>query len=115
MAASAAVGGRRRAPAARHNAGVDPFSVLGVPETASEAELASAYRELAKEWHPDRRGGEGVHRMAEINAAYELLRAGAQQERTRPRRPAPGRRPRGRAGGCRTRCGGRWARSSSMR
>jgi DnaJ domain len=69
---------------------VDPFDVLGVPPTASEAELANAYRGLAKEWHPDRRGADGVHRMAEINAAYELLRAGAQNDRGGPRpRPAP--------------------------
>jgi curved DNA-binding protein CbpA len=69
---------------------VDPFAVLGVPETASEAELSSAYRELAKEWHPDRRGSEGADRMAEINAAYELLRAGAQNDRgPARRRPAP--------------------------
>jgi DnaJ domain len=71
--------------------GVDPFSVLGVPETASEAELASAYRELAKEWHPDRRGVDGLARMAEINAAYELLRATAAVRRPPPRRPARGR------------------------
>jgi len=70
--------------------GVDPFAVLGVPETASEAELASAYRELAKEWHPDRRGGEGADRMAEINAAYELLRAGAWQQRSSHGRAATG-------------------------
>ena len=64
--------------------------MLGVPPTASEAELAGAYRELAKEWHPDRRGAGGAQRMAEINAAYELLRAGAQQDR---RAPAAARRP----------------------
>jgi hypothetical protein len=66
---------------------VDPFSVLGVTPAASEEELAAAYRELAKAWHPDRRGSAGEERMAEINVAYELLRAGAQHER-RPR-PAP--------------------------
>jgi hypothetical protein len=65
-----------------------------VPETASEAELAGAYRELAKEWHPDRRGGEGADRMAEINAAYELIRAGAVHER-HGRRPAPAPRAKG--------------------
>lgn len=65
-----------------HNGGVDPFDVLGVPASATDAELAAAYRELAKEWHPDRRGEAGVQRMAEINVAYELLRAGA-------RRPQP--------------------------
>jgi curved DNA-binding protein CbpA len=74
----------------RHNRSVDPFAVLGVTPAASERELAAAYRELAKLWHPDRRGQEGVDRMAEINAAYELLRAGARQERVpRPAAPAP--------------------------
>jgi len=67
--------------------------VLGVPPGASPDEVAAAYRELAKAWHPDRRGGEGDERMAEINVAYELLRAGAQQERRAPAgpRPRPGR------------------------
>jgi DnaJ domain len=69
---------------------VDPFSVLGVAPGASPEEVAAAYRELAKAWHPDRRGGAGEEKMAEINVAYELLRAGeAQQRASRPaRRPA---------------------------
>ena len=75
---------------------MDPFAVLGVSTSASEAELAAAYRGLAKEWHPDRRGAEGLARMVEINAAYDLIRAGAQHDR------APGgavrREPRGGAG-----------------
>jgi hypothetical protein len=61
-------------------AGVDPFTVLGVAPGASPDEVAAAYRELAKAWHPDRRGEAGEERMAEINVAYELLRAGAAQE-----------------------------------
>jgi hypothetical protein len=56
---------------------MDPFAVLGVAPSASEDEVAAAYRELAKEWHPDVRGNAGLARMAEINVAYELLRAGA--------------------------------------
>ena len=69
---------------------VDPFSVLGLPPGASPDEVAAAYRELAKAWHPDRRGSAGEERMAEINVAYELLRAGDYQERrTGPARPAP--------------------------
>jgi hypothetical protein len=63
-----------------HNAIVDPFSVLGITPMASDAEMAAAYRELAKQWHPDRRGDAGVKRMAEINVAYDLLRAGASRD-----------------------------------
>jgi DnaJ-like protein len=70
--------------------GVDPFAVLGVAPGASPDEVAAAYRELAKAWHPDRRGEAGEDRMAEINVAYELLRAGAAQDQgTRPPAPAP--------------------------
>ena len=70
---------------------MDPFAVLGIPPSASDDELAAAYRELAKEWHPDRRGEAGAERMAEINVAYELLRAGAVR-RGAPEPPrAPGR------------------------
>jgi hypothetical protein len=76
---------------------VDPFSVLGVPPGASPDEVAAAYRELAKAWHPDRRGGEGDERMAEINVAYELLRAGEVQERRS--RPVPAAPVRGKGAG----------------
>jgi hypothetical protein len=57
--------------------GVDPHSILGVPAGVDERELTAAYRAQAKRWHPDRGGGEeAARRMAEINAAYDLLRAG---------------------------------------
>ena len=47
--------------------------------------MAAAYREQAKRWHPDRGGGEeAARRMAEINAAYDLLRAGAAHAARRP-------------------------------
>jgi hypothetical protein len=62
--------------------GVDPYSILGVREGTAERELAAAYREQAKRWHPDRGGGEdAARRMAEINAAYDLLRAEASHAR----------------------------------
>ena len=61
--------------------------MLGVTPGASPDEVAAAYRELAKAWHPDRRGSDGEDRMAEINVAYELLRAGELHERRS--RPAP--------------------------
>src|SRR3954463_11269555 len=65
---------------------MDPWTVLGLEPDASPQEVAAAYRELAKRWHPDRRGGgEAVARMAEINVAYDVLRAGDWQ-RSGPRR-----------------------------
>jgi hypothetical protein len=80
---------------------VDPFAVLGVAPEAGERELAAAYRHLAKQWHPDRGGGERAdRRMAEINAAYDILRASLLQERMRgPTQRSDGRpRPRRGAG-----------------
>jgi hypothetical protein len=59
---------------------VDPYAVLGVRPGAPEPEIAAAYREAAKRWHPDRAGAAGDERMAEINAAYDLVRAAAQHE-----------------------------------
>jgi curved DNA-binding protein CbpA len=57
---------------------VDPYALLGIREGAAAPEIAAAYREQAKRWHPDRGGGHAAERrMAEINAAYDLLRAGA--------------------------------------
>jgi hypothetical protein len=72
---------------------VDPYSILGVREGAAAPELAAAYRAQAKRWHPDRGGGvEAERRMAEINAAYDLLRAGAAHGSMRVRAPSPRRR-----------------------
>ena len=59
---------------------MDPFAALEVPPGASAEEIAAAYRRLAKRWHPDRGGGAAAAaRMAEINVAYDVLRAGAWQ------------------------------------
>jgi hypothetical protein len=56
---------------------VDPYAVLGVRPGSTEQQVAAAYKQLAKRWHPDRGAGEeGERRMAEINVAYDVLRAG---------------------------------------
>jgi DnaJ-like protein len=61
----------------------DPFAVLGVAPDASGEEVAAAYKRLAKRWHPDRAGGEdAARRMAEINAAYDLVRSEQWLERS---------------------------------
>jgi len=64
---------------------------------AGEKEVSAAYREQAKRWHPDRGGGEeAARRMAEINHAYDLLRASFSHEAApQPPRPRRRRTPRG--------------------
>jgi DnaJ domain len=73
---------------------VDPYAILGISKVADEREVAAAYRELAKRWHPDQGGGEeAARRMAEINAAYDLLLAGAMHQSSAAKTPPqPGRR-----------------------
>lgn len=50
----------------------DPYSALGVPRDASDAEIRKAFRALARVHHPDREGGDH-EKMSEANRAYELL------------------------------------------
>jgi DnaJ-class molecular chaperone len=53
----------------------DPYTVLGVSKSASDDEIKSAYRQLAKKFHPDLNPGkkEIEVKFKEINAAYDLL------------------------------------------
>jgi curved DNA-binding protein CbpA len=55
-------------------AGEDPYAILGVPRDADAAEIASAYRALARRHHPDLAGEAETARMSRINAAFDLLR-----------------------------------------
>lgn len=51
-----------------------PYSVLGVKKTAEPGTIKSAYRALAKTWHPDQnQSAEAAERFAEITRAYKLL------------------------------------------
>tara|TARA_Y100001937_G_scaffold16405_2_gene22670 strand:- start:2386 stop:3177 length:792 start_codon:yes stop_codon:yes gene_type:complete len=51
---------------------IDPYSTLGVSKTATDAEIKSAYRRLAKQWHPDAGGDET--KFADVNNAYNMIK-----------------------------------------
>lgn len=53
----------------------DPYQVLGVAKGASETEIKSAFRRLAKKHHPDQNPEDpkAKERFAEANQAYEIL------------------------------------------
>jgi len=54
----------------------DYYEVLGLARGASEQEIKSAFRRLAKDCHPDRHGGDKAaeRRFKELNEAYEALK-----------------------------------------
>jgi DnaJ-class molecular chaperone len=53
----------------------DPYAVLGVAKSASEADIKKAYRRLAKQHHPDRNADDpkAKERFSELNSAYEIV------------------------------------------
>lgn len=60
----------------RAGAAADPFAVLGLPRTASQAEIRERYLHLAKQTHPDVAApSEPVAPFADLSAAYQALTA----------------------------------------
>jgi len=53
----------------------DPYTLLGVGRQASQDEIRSAYRKLAKELHPDRNPGDSAaeDRFKAITAAFDVI------------------------------------------
>src|SRR3954467_7808150 len=53
----------------------DYYAVLGVPRTASQAEIKKAFRKLARQHHPDAKPGDAAAERAfkELNEANEVL------------------------------------------
>lgn len=56
---------------------MDPYRELGVSPDASEEEIKSAYRALAKKYHPDANPEGTAEKMNRINAAYAMIRGGS--------------------------------------
>lgn len=85
---------------------VNPYQALGVPSSASAAEVTAAYRTMAQIFHPDRYATapeavrlEAERRMKELNEAYDfvrkaspvqvrLVRTAQQRERTQRKKAA---------------------------
>lgn len=62
----------------------DPYRMLGVSPEASDSEVKSAWRRLARDYHPDRLTAQGVpeeivklsnDRLARINEAYDRIKS----------------------------------------
>jgi DnaJ-class molecular chaperone len=53
----------------------DPYEVLGVPRSANAAAIKSAFRKLAKKYHPDANKDDpkAATRFAELNSANEII------------------------------------------
>jgi DnaJ-class molecular chaperone len=54
----------------------DYYAILGVPKSAAEKDIKSAYRKLARKWHPDanpNNAKEAEEKFKELSEAYEVL------------------------------------------
>lgn len=49
------------------------YEILGISSDATADEVKSAYRKLARKYHPDVAGADGVEKFKEISEAYETL------------------------------------------
>ena len=50
----------------------NPYDILGVDNSSSDADIKTAYRRMAKKHHPDA-GGDEKH-FAEISNAYDQIK-----------------------------------------
>jgi curved DNA-binding protein CbpA len=60
----------------------DPYTTLGVPRTATQAQVREAYRRKAKQFHPDLvSDAQATERMQRINQAWQALSSPAARAR----------------------------------
>jgi hypothetical protein len=64
----------------------DPYTVLGVPDGASDDEMRRAYRDRARRLHPDVNGGD-ADAMRRLNDAWSILGDPARRAAFDARRP----------------------------
>ena len=54
---------------------MNPYKILGIKKSATEEEIKTAYKNLAKKFHPDINKEEGAEdKFKEIKEAYDLLK-----------------------------------------
>jgi molecular chaperone DnaJ len=68
----------------------DPYKLLGIAPDATDEEVKSAYRELAKKYHPDNYVGNPIadlasEKMKEINEAYDTVIKERREKKNHPR------------------------------
>ena len=52
----------------------DYYAILQIQKIASQDEIKSQFRSLAKKWHPDRKQSDDAEKkMTQINMAYDVL------------------------------------------
>lgn len=57
------------------------YRALGISPTATEEEIAAAFRRRAKETHPDTSGRESTEEFVQVSAAYDVLGDPARREK----------------------------------
>ena len=60
----------------------NPYTVLGVSESATDEEIRAAYRRLAKQYHPDLNPGDATAaaKMNDVNVAYDQIKTAEKRE-----------------------------------
>jgi curved DNA-binding protein len=58
----------------------DYYAVMGVPRSASDAEIKTAYRKLARKYHPDlNKEADAEKHFKEVGEAYQVLKDSEQR------------------------------------